>query len=103
MKSNNKYLLMLSIIAAPNLVYALGCDGIITEVLSGNNYCAAGERVGFLWTGGSDFMCSSNKNMDALIIAAYAAGKTVSVRDSTWTSCTNHPAGTTPNHIWFKQ
>lgn len=46
-------------------VFALNCDGEVTEILSGLPYCEGGERVGFQWTGGSDWLCSSNKNMDA--------------------------------------
>jgi hypothetical protein len=96
--------LLLILFSTSQLAFALNCDGKITRVLSGNNYCAGGERVGFLWSGGgSSWMCSSNKNMDALIMTAYALGKPVSVRDSSWSDCFGHPGGTIPNHIWFKE
>jgi hypothetical protein len=99
-----KSIFLISLIfAIPELAFALNCDGKITQVLSGNNYCSGGERVGFNWTGGSSWMCSSNRNMDALIVAAYASGKTVSVRDSSWSNCFGNPAGTIPDHIWFQE
>jgi hypothetical protein len=78
------------------------CDGKVTQVLSGAAYCSAGERVGFSWSGGTGWICSSNKNMDALVITAYTTGKTISVRDNTWTSC-SPPDGSVPQHIWFLQ
>ncbi len=86
----------------PGASSAVTCDGVVTQVLSGTQYCSGGERVGFMWSGGSDWLCSSNKNMDALLLVAYTTGKTISVRDSNWTTC-NQPAGSVPGHIWFKE
>jgi len=86
---------------APQL-WALDCDGNVTGVLSGSQYCNAGERVGFTWTGGSSWLCSDNINMDALIMTAYVAGKNISVRDPSWLTCNDAPNGFVPNHIWFR-
>ena len=94
-------ILSIMVFLTPKLVFSLTCDGKITRVLSGSSYCSSGERVGFIWTGGSSWMCSSNKNTDALIMTAYITGKVVSVRDGSWPSCFDHPSGTIPNHIWF--
>ncbi len=97
------FLYALTIMGFSN-VYAnyMICDGNVTSVLSGAPYCNSGERLGFSWSGGGNWVCSSNKNMDALIIAAYTTGKPISVRDNTWTSC-NPPSGSAPEHIWFQQ
>jgi hypothetical protein len=95
--------LMLLILVLPHTAFGLNCDGRVIEILSGNAYCSGGERLGFVWTGGGGWMCSTNRNMDALLLTAYSSGKTVSVRDRTWSSCFDHPPGTTPNHIWLLQ
>lgn len=78
------------------------CDGYVTEVLSSKSHCGAGARVGFQWTGGDNWLCSANANMDALIITAYTAKKKISVRDD-WPSCNGNTNGITPNHIWFQE
>lgn len=80
---------------------ALICDGYVDQVLSGNAYCQNGQRVGFIVSGVSNWLCSSNKNMDALILTAYTTGAKISIRDSSWTSCTGHNGGTAPNHVWL--
>lgn len=79
------------------------CDGTVTGVLSGLAYCNGGQQVGFNWTGqtNSAYVCSSNKNMDALIITAYATGKKISVRDPNWGTCAP-PTGSVPEHIWVQ-
>jgi hypothetical protein len=93
-------LMSLSLESAP-VQAAVFCDGTVTRVLSGNVYCANGERVGFMWTGNpTTWVCSSNKNMDALIMMAYATGKPISVRDNTWTTC-SPPTASVPEHVWF--
>jgi len=104
----NKFIILFSIVGflltttVSQDAFALDCDGKITEVLSGNRYCSAGDRLGFVWTGGSSWLCSTNKNMDGLILSAYTTGKSVSVRHHLWTSCFDHPPGATPDHIWLR-
>ena len=102
MKLIKSGILSLLIFASPQLVFAISCYGKITEVLSGNDFCSGGERVGFVWSGGSGRLCSANKNMDTLIIEAYINARTVAVRDGTWSSCFDLPNDTVPNHIWFQ-
>lgn len=105
MKSSSIHFTLLSLIitCASLPAWAINCDGKVTGVLSGSPYCSGGERVGFIWSGSTKRLCSANKNMDALIMTAYASGKTISVRDNSWTTCNDPLNGYTPNHIWFWQ
>jgi len=83
--------------------WALNCDGKVTGVLSGSPYCSNGQRVGFTWEGSIRWLCSDNKNMDALIMTVYASGNNISVRDNSWSTCNDATNGYVPNHIWFKK
>ena len=87
-----------SVFAADEMLF---CDGKVTKILTGNPYCASGARIGFQWEASTKWLCSNNKNMDAMLMTAYAAGVTISVRDF-WASCESPQNGESPNHIWFK-
>ena len=100
-KKKTLSLMFLALISSPT--WALKCDGKVTGILSGSDFCSAGQRVGFIWEGGSMWLCSDNKNMDALLMTAYASGKNISVVDHSWTTCNDAATGYVPNRIWFKE
>lgn len=98
-----KQLIFSIILLLPVVSHSLDCNGKVQSILTASQYCESGKRVGFHWEGSTKWLCSSTQNMDAMLMAAFATGSTISVRDSSWTSCNDIAQGSKANLIWIKK
>jgi len=96
-------ILSLAVCLTAPQAWSIGCDGEVTEILTGNSYCANGERIGFKWSASSKWLCSSSRNMDTMLITAFASGLEISVRDSSWETCESPASKDIPDHIWYSK